>query len=101
MAQKKILVVFGATGAQGGSVIRTILADKKAASDFALRAVTRDTSKPSAKALTERGVECVEVSSNGRADEREFFVSSAYSHKPHHLRPIRPTWRTQRHCEQR
>jgi uncharacterized protein YbjT (DUF2867 family) len=58
---KKIIVVFGATGSQGGSVIKSILGDSKAASQFQIRAVTRDTSKPSAKALADQGCELVTV----------------------------------------
>jgi uncharacterized protein YbjT (DUF2867 family) len=58
---KKIIVVFGATGAQGGSVIKSILGDSKAAAQFKIRAVTRDPSKPSAKALADQGCELVSV----------------------------------------
>lgn len=54
-----IIVVFGATGQQGGSVIDTLLADPKTASKYKLRGFTRDVSKPAAKALTDRGVEMV------------------------------------------
>lgn len=61
---KKLLVVFGATGQQGGSVVRAILGDENAASKYSLRAVTRDINKPSAKALVEKGVECVQVSAS-------------------------------------
>ncbi|WRT63446.1 uncharacterized protein IL334_000351 [Kwoniella shivajii] len=56
---QKILVVLGATGKQGGSVIKSILADPKAKSLFKLRAITRDTTKESAKALESQGVETV------------------------------------------
>lgn len=59
MASKKIFVVFGATGNQGGSVINAVLADSKTASEFQIRGITRDPSKPNAKALEARGVECV------------------------------------------
>ncbi|MCJ1258052.1 hypothetical protein MMC24_005881 [Lignoscripta atroalba] len=59
MASKKVLVVFGATGGQGGSVVKAILGDPKAASEFAIRAVTRDASKPNAQALASKGVEVV------------------------------------------
>lgn len=59
---QKILVVFGATGKQGGSVINSILEDPRTAREFKIRGITRDPSKPNAKALTNRGVECVEVS---------------------------------------
>lgn len=55
----KILTVFGATGNQGGSVIKTILADPVLSKEFKIRGVTRDVSKPAAKALSEKGVEMV------------------------------------------
>jgi len=57
MSQKKIIVVFGATGAQGGGLVRSILADKN--SEFAVRAVTRDTQSDSSKALANMGAEVV------------------------------------------
>ncbi|HVJ14322.1 MAG TPA: NmrA/HSCARG family protein [Polyangiaceae bacterium] len=56
-SNKKIIAVMGATGAQGGGVIRAILADDK--SEFAIRAVTRDVNSEAAKALAKRGVEVV------------------------------------------
>ena len=61
MTTSKILVVFGATGNQGGSVIRSILGDPKASQEFKLRGITRDTTSAKAKALAEKGVECVTV----------------------------------------
>lgn len=62
MSAKKIIVVFGATGGQGGSVVRSILGDPKAASQFSIRAVTRDVTKPAAKDLEAKGCEVVSVS---------------------------------------
>ena len=54
----KILVVFGATGQQGSSVVSYV---KERMSDkFKIRATTRALSKPGAKALQESGVEVVE-----------------------------------------
>jgi uncharacterized protein YbjT (DUF2867 family) len=47
--KKKILTVFGATGAQGGSVARAILED--ANSPFSVPAVTRDPDSEKAQAL--------------------------------------------------
>ena len=57
----KILAVFGASGNQGGSVIRTVLADPTLSKEFRIRAVTRDESKASIKELAERGVEIVKA----------------------------------------
>jgi uncharacterized protein YbjT (DUF2867 family) len=59
----KILVVFGATGKQGGSVIKSIKSDPKTAAEWKIRGITRDASKPNAQALTKEGVEVVTVSS--------------------------------------
>ena len=49
MSSKKIITVFGATGAQGGGLVRAILNDKN--SEFTVRAVTRDTNSEKAKEL--------------------------------------------------
>lgn len=54
---KPILVVLGATGNQGGSVIAHFLS--LSSSPYALRAVTRDTSSTKAKLLASQGVEVV------------------------------------------
>lgn len=53
----KLLTVFGATGNQGGSVIRAVLADPILSKQFTLRGITRDASKPAAKDLVAKGVE--------------------------------------------
>ncbi len=57
----KILAVFGATGNQGGSVIKAVLADSVLSKEFKIRGITRDVSKPAAKALAAQGVEMVAV----------------------------------------
>ncbi|KAK2060309.1 NmrA-like family protein [Colletotrichum caudatum] len=56
---KKIITVFGATGAQGGSVVSIFLSDPKLSKDWQVRGVTRDASKDSSKALAAKGVEVV------------------------------------------
>ncbi|KAI4170950.1 MAG: hypothetical protein LQ343_004608 [Gyalolechia ehrenbergii] len=61
MSDKKVFVVFGATGNQGGSVINSVLSDPAADQEFRLRAITRDPSKPNAQALTARGVDVYAV----------------------------------------
>ena len=57
MADKKIIAVVGATGAQGGGLVRAILSDK--ASPFTARALTRDVSSDKAKGLAALGAEVV------------------------------------------
>jgi uncharacterized protein YbjT (DUF2867 family) len=54
---KKIIAVAGATGAQGGGLVRAILRDKDG--PFAARALTRDVNSASAKALAAQGAEVV------------------------------------------
>jgi uncharacterized protein YbjT (DUF2867 family) len=57
MPQKKIIAVFGATGAQGGGLAHAILNDPD--SEFAVRAITRDPNSDKAKALAQMGAEVV------------------------------------------
>lgn len=57
MSQKKLIAVFGATGAQGGGLARAILNDPE--SEFAVRAVTRDPQSDKAKELAAMGAEIV------------------------------------------
>jgi uncharacterized protein YbjT (DUF2867 family) len=57
MSQKKIIVVFGATGAQGGGLAHAILKDSN--SEFSVRAVTRDPNSDKAKELVKMGAEVV------------------------------------------
>ena len=73
MSEKKILVVFGATGNQGGSVINSILKDPKTANEFKIRGITRDPSKPNAKALEAKGVECVAGDINDKVSIKHAF----------------------------
>jgi hypothetical protein len=47
-------VVFGATGNQGGSVIKNFLGSPELSKLYQLRAVTRDPSSKSSKILAER-----------------------------------------------
>lgn len=56
---KKLLTVLGATGNQGGSVIRTVLQTPSLNSKYSLRGITRDTSKPAAQELAKQGVDVV------------------------------------------
>lgn len=58
----KLITVFGATGNQGGSVIKHLLADPALSKSFKIRGITRDVSKPAAQALSKQGVELKIVS---------------------------------------
>lgn len=55
--EKKIIAVAGATGAQGGGLVRAILNDPQGG--FAVRAITRDVNSDKARALAALGAEVV------------------------------------------
>jgi uncharacterized protein YbjT (DUF2867 family) len=59
MADKKIISVIGATGAQGSGLVRAIQADKNG--PFTARAITRDVNSDKAKALAALGAEVVKA----------------------------------------
>jgi len=60
--------VFGATGAQGGSVVKFLLQD----GTFKVRAVTRDANSVAAKALVQQGVEVV----SGNLEDKASIVNA-------------------------
>jgi uncharacterized protein YbjT (DUF2867 family) len=55
----KLLVVFGATSQQGGSVVDYVLNDPELSKQYSVRGVTRDPTKPAGQALQLKGVEVV------------------------------------------
>lgn len=57
MAARKLIVVFGATGGQGGSVVRALLQD----ASFQVRAVTRNPQKPAGEELSRLGAQVVKA----------------------------------------
>jgi uncharacterized protein YbjT (DUF2867 family) len=67
MSMSKVLVVFGATGQQGGSVVNCVINDPELSKQYKVRGVTRDPSKLAAQSLQQRGVEVVK----GDADDKE------------------------------
>jgi uncharacterized protein YbjT (DUF2867 family) len=71
MADKKIIAVVGATGAQGGGLARAVLADPDGG--FAVRALTRDPSKDAAVALADQGAEVVQADLDDEASLRTAF----------------------------
>jgi len=54
-----LLVVFGATGQQGGALVNYVLNDPQLSKQYHIRAISRDPSKSAAKALQQKGVEVV------------------------------------------
>jgi uncharacterized protein YbjT (DUF2867 family) len=65
MAEKKVIAVVGATGAQGGGVVRAILNDPSGG--FVARAVVRDVNSDKAKKLAAAGAQVVK----GDVDDAE------------------------------
>ena len=71
MPEKKIIAVAGATGAQGGGLVRAILKDK--GSEYAVRALTRDPTTPRATALENLGAEVVAANLDDRESLKDAF----------------------------
>jgi uncharacterized protein YbjT (DUF2867 family) len=86
MNQKKIIAVFGATGAQGGGLARAILSDPN--SEFSVRAITRATHSDKAKELEAMGAELVNADIDNPEDLKRalegaygaFFVTFFWAH---------------------
>jgi uncharacterized protein YbjT (DUF2867 family) len=65
-----LLVVFGATGQQGSSVISKVLEDAELSKTYKIRGLTRDPTKADAQALSRRGVEVVRCDTGDRPSIR-------------------------------
>lgn len=86
MQAKKMITVFGATGAQGGGLARAILQDNS--SSFGVRAVTRDVNSDKAKELAQLGAELVAADIDDRPSVENalkdaygaFFVTFFWAH---------------------
>ena len=64
MENKKIIAVVGATGAQGGGLVKAVL--NASNSEFTVRAITRNANSDKAKELLQTGVEVVEADVNDK-----------------------------------
>jgi uncharacterized protein YbjT (DUF2867 family) len=71
MADKKLIAVVGATGSQGGGLVRAILADP--AQQFAVRALTRNPDSAKSKELAAAGAEVVKADLDDETSVRKAF----------------------------
>jgi len=74
MPDKKIIAVIGATGAQGGGLVRAILADRRG--DFSARAITRNPDSEKAQALRAAGAEVVAADADDPGTLRTAFAGA-------------------------
>jgi len=74
VADKKIIAVVGATGAQGGGLMRAILADTSGA--FAARAITRKPDSEKARALAAQGADVVAGDADDPASLEKAFAGA-------------------------
>jgi uncharacterized protein YbjT (DUF2867 family) len=74
MSEKKIIAVVGATGAQGGGLVRAILADQDGG--FVARAITRNAESDKARELAKLGAEVVEASVDDEASLEKAFAGA-------------------------
>lgn len=65
-----LLVVFGATGQQGSSVISQVLGDAELSKTYGIRGLTRDPAKADAQALSQKGVEVVRCDTGDQSSIR-------------------------------
>jgi len=68
-SEKPLIAVAGATGMQGGSVVKFLLED----GGFCVRAITRNVDSPKAKELSAKGVEVVKADFNDVVSVTEAF----------------------------
>jgi len=86
MPEKKIIAVFGATGAQGGGLVRAIVNDPQGG--FTARAVTRKADSDKARELARLGAEVVSADMDDQAGIQRalqgaygaFFVTNFWEH---------------------
>jgi uncharacterized protein YbjT (DUF2867 family) len=71
MSEQKIIAVVGATGAQGGGLLRAILADPDG--PFTARALTRNAGSDPARALASQGAEVIEADLDDEISLRKAF----------------------------
>ncbi|KAM0255741.1 hypothetical protein ACHAQJ_005495 [Trichoderma viride] len=73
----KVLTVFGATGSQGGSVIRSVLSHPTLSSIYKIRGVTRSLTSDASKALEDSRVEMIQAHWEYQSGDIEFAQGKA------------------------
>src|SRR6201997_1938752 len=71
MTEKKIIAIVGATGVQGGGLLRAIMADPDGR--FPARALTRDAGSDRARELASQGAEGIEADLDDETSLRKAF----------------------------
>lgn len=84
MAEKKIIAVAGATGAQGGGLVRAITSDPNGG--FVARAITRDVNSDKAKAIAHLGAELMSASMDDAESLKKAFAGA------HGVYCVTPFW---------
>ncbi|MBI5403092.1 MAG: NmrA/HSCARG family protein [Ignavibacteriae bacterium] len=74
MSDKKTIAVIGATGAQGGGLVRSILNDNNG--DFRVRAITRNVDSDKARALAMSGAEVVSADLDNAESIKDAFKNA-------------------------
>ncbi|EON67999.1 hypothetical protein W97_07146 [Coniosporium apollinis CBS 100218] len=74
MSSQKLITVFGATGAQGSAVVKSLIQSKNAA--FKVRGITRNTESAAAKELANLGVEVIQANGFNKAEMVKAFNGS-------------------------
>ncbi|KAL8791873.1 MAG: hypothetical protein Q9195_005535 [Heterodermia aff. obscurata] len=69
----KLLVITGATGQQGGSIIESVLGDARLKEEYSLRGTTRSPSTAKAQELIKKGVEIVQADVDDPGSLRKAF----------------------------
>lgn len=69
----KLLVIFGATGQQGGSIVESVLGDARLKEEYSIRGTTRDPSTAKAQELIKKGVEIVQADVDDPTSLRKAF----------------------------
>lgn len=74
MSTTKLVTVFGATGLQGGSVVRSLISNKDR--EFSVRGITRNPDSEKSKALAALGVEMVKAEGSNLEEIKQAFRGS-------------------------